>query len=341
MKERIQYIDAIRGFAIFLVVIAHAIAWNYPDWHKVCLFNQAQSANVMAGGVVWQVIYSFHMALFFMVSGYLSGNSTINKENFFSKLKSKFIRLLVPYLTTGFLIYFVRGNWGYWFLLSLFEMAVLWLLMSSLLTKVNPQKKFWIDLILMATVYILLRGFTLIIPMCIGDINFGIFIKYFVPFCFGCLMKRHRMIETSVRKEWCFTCCLIVFAVLFLTRYITDYPILYKIVEKADYFFSILALLACAIAFHIFMNGIENRKERYFAYLGKISMPIYILHNLFVLQIPAIGIFMLQQNAVTSITLQIVSSVALSAVSIILSIWLYNFISRSSILKLLLFGEKD
>ena len=148
MTKRLEYIDAIRGFAIILVVMAHAIAWNYSDWNVVCIFNQSQSINYMAGGFVWQLIYSFHMALFFMVSGYLSGNITITKENIQNRFQSKIIRLLIPYITTGFLIWFVRGHWGYWFLLSLFEMSILWMVISALLDKINNKDLFgWISLL--------------------------------------------------------------------------------------------------------------------------------------------------------------------------------------------------
>ncbi|MEQ3237778.1 acyltransferase family protein [Bacteroides cellulosilyticus] len=88
MKERFEYIDSIKGFAIFLMVMGHVIAWNYTDYKTVCIYDFKQLPNIKLGGVVWQIIYSFHMPLFFMVSGFLS-YKTYNWQNFFPFLKKK------------------------------------------------------------------------------------------------------------------------------------------------------------------------------------------------------------------------------------------------------------
>ena len=45
MGQRIKYLDAIRGFAIILVVMGHAIAWSYTDWHEICLYASSQPLN--------------------------------------------------------------------------------------------------------------------------------------------------------------------------------------------------------------------------------------------------------------------------------------------------------
>lgn len=339
MYQRIEYIDAIRGFAIILVVMGHAIAWNYPDWNKVCLFSQTQSKELMIGGVVWQLIYSFHMALFFMVSGYLSGLADINRSNFFSRIKNKTLRLLIPYLATGYLIFFVRGNWGYWFLLTLFEMSIIWMFLYVLLKKFNPTSAVWKDIIVMALVYGILRGLS-VFSLTAEYIDSNL-LKYFIPFCFGCLMRRHYEIESLVKNKNVYTFCLILFFLLFISRYMTDIPILYKVVEKFEFFFSISALCACIATFSIFMKGSFSPKiEKFLEYLGTVSMPIYILHILFVIQLPIVGVFFLEQSPVTSITMQIVYSLAVSAVVISLSIFLYNILRRSALIRLLLFGEK-
>ena len=340
MGQSIEYLDAIRGFAIILVVIGHAIAWSYTDWHEICLYVSSQPSNYKIGGMVWQIIYSFHMALFFVVSGFLSGNSIVTKQSIISKVQNKVIRLLIPYFATGYLIYFVRGNWGYWFLLALFIVSILWLFMSLLLNRINHHNSIWIDIVVMGMFYFLLRLLAFYIPVTGIVLNSNV-LKYFVPFCFGVLMKRHQGLAKMVQSPYTFTVCLILFVLLFSTRYITDYPILYKTIEKVNFFTSVLAILACVVVFHMFIEGVPQKYEKCLAYLGRNSLPIYILHILFVIQIHEVGCFILQQNAVTSITLQIVYSLIISAIAISLSLFTYRVLRHSALIRLLMFGEKE
>lgn len=72
MGKRILYLDTAKGFAIFLVVFAHLLAVTFNDWHEVCLYSSEQSASIKQAGFLWQLIYAFHMPLFFMVSGFLT-----------------------------------------------------------------------------------------------------------------------------------------------------------------------------------------------------------------------------------------------------------------------------
>lgn len=339
MKERLIWIDAIRGLAIILVVMGHAIAWNYSDWHEVCLFDQAQPVNYMAGGCIWQIIYSFHMALFFMVSGFLTGNMAVTRKNVFAIVKNKVIRLLVPYLATGYLIFFVRGNWGYWFLLTLFELSLLWIVMSWILDIINKNRQLWTDLIFMGVVYLCLRAISYLLPQTSVVVDSNI-LKYFIPFCVGTLIGRHKIVKNLVSNSKTYTFCLLAFVVLFSSRYIINFPQLYQVVSKLDFFLSVSSILACISIFHIFMDGVNKKIESFFAYLGILSMPIYILHNLFMMQMPVVGCFILEQNPVTSITFQLVYSCLISTISIILCIIAYHILRRSKTIRLLMFGEK-
>ena len=54
---RVQYIDAMRGFAIILVVLGHVLG---------------QTFHLDGGGLLGKIIYSFHMPLFFYISGYVA-----------------------------------------------------------------------------------------------------------------------------------------------------------------------------------------------------------------------------------------------------------------------------
>ena len=84
MVNRIHYIDIARGIGILLVVLGH------NDFALVSPF-------------AYHVIYSFHMPLFFFLSGYFI-NPSIGVWEF---VKKRFNALLKPYLFTIFMIYFV------------------------------------------------------------------------------------------------------------------------------------------------------------------------------------------------------------------------------------------
>lgn len=90
-KSRLAYIDIARGIGILLVVLGHTLAEaNYHVQNSTVLF-------------LGQLIYSFHMPLFF----FLSGMFFKPEMRFPDLLKRRFDSVLKPYLFTIFLVYFV------------------------------------------------------------------------------------------------------------------------------------------------------------------------------------------------------------------------------------------
>jgi fucose 4-O-acetylase-like acetyltransferase len=83
MSQRIEYLDIARGIGILLVVLGH------NDFGAISPFFH-------------QVIYSFHIPLFFFLSGYFIDTAL----PFFDYFKKRFHSVLKPYLFTIFLIYF-------------------------------------------------------------------------------------------------------------------------------------------------------------------------------------------------------------------------------------------
>lgn len=84
MMTRFDYIDKLRGFAILLVVIGH-----------IYLPYTREASN----HPVAQMIYSFHMPLFFFISGFLCEfTHKIEKNGYLNFVWRKAIALLVPYL---------------------------------------------------------------------------------------------------------------------------------------------------------------------------------------------------------------------------------------------------
>lgn len=88
-KKIIEWIEIARGIGILLVVFGHAIADIVPDnkiFHAIFVF-----------------IYSFHMPLFFFISGYVGANA-LEQYKLSDKIqfwKRRFKRLIIPYFSIG------------------------------------------------------------------------------------------------------------------------------------------------------------------------------------------------------------------------------------------------
>ena len=151
MAKRIEYIDIARGIGILLVVMGH------NDFAVVSPF-------------MYKLIYSFHMPLFFFLSGYFLNTAV----GFWSFFKKRFNAVMKPYFFTIFLIYFVSisfGKMGFqtaiariikslygagyyldwvqlWFLPHLFVVSLYAFLFYAVMSKVNQRWVRWLVLLL-------------------------------------------------------------------------------------------------------------------------------------------------------------------------------------------------
>lgn len=100
-KQRVAFLDYAKAIGIILVVLGHVI--------------NTQGNILPSGKIVLQYIYSFHMPLFFIISGIIIGNK-INKYSILNVFKNLFI----PYIFWCFiyivlLIYTNHDNWKFIF----------------------------------------------------------------------------------------------------------------------------------------------------------------------------------------------------------------------------------
>jgi len=86
-QKRIQWIDALRGLVIFLMVLGHNIQYGGGEnWLKESLFFE---------NICFRFIYSFHMPCLMLVSGFFYGHS-IKKSNLLSnRIKTVLIPTLI------------------------------------------------------------------------------------------------------------------------------------------------------------------------------------------------------------------------------------------------------
>lgn len=93
MKNRIKYIDISRAFAIIFIVLGHTIV-------------HSQHCNL-----IFKFLYSFHVVLFFIISGYTF--KVKENEKSLPFIKKKFIRIIIPYFVWCILFlipYIILGN---------------------------------------------------------------------------------------------------------------------------------------------------------------------------------------------------------------------------------------
>lgn len=149
MKKFFEELKTTRGIAIILVVLGH----SFPDsdYH---IFN-----NSIILKYIEQFIYSFHMPLFMLMSGFLSFKvlQINDAESKFQYIKKRFFRLMIPYFVLSIpalilkylfsdvahhqfdfnnsLLNILNGNSPYggsWFLYTLFGISIIVILLNSI-----------------------------------------------------------------------------------------------------------------------------------------------------------------------------------------------------------------
>lgn len=102
---RNEIIDAIKAFAIICVIFGHCIQYGSGyQYQDNCSFFENS---------FFKAIYSFHMPLFMLLSGYLFGNSVRKRkwyQNIFKRSRSLVIPILIWSVLQSFIICFLSYN---------------------------------------------------------------------------------------------------------------------------------------------------------------------------------------------------------------------------------------
>ena len=115
---RLLSLDVLKCFAIYLVVCGHIIQQFDPLYKQNLLFT---------------TIYSFHMPLFMLISGYLFASKldNINNDRYiaFNIVQSRFLQILMPYIVWTLLVISYKTLISGFSIISLSEFSTnLWFL---------------------------------------------------------------------------------------------------------------------------------------------------------------------------------------------------------------------
>lgn len=300
--KRLHYMDILKGMAIFMVVMGHVLTMCVREIDRSTLFK---------------FIGEIHMPLFFFISGWftlkLGENGNWRRPAIIPRAK----RLILPMLamSTLWIFYFPHsglqsplnstfyGLWhdlwknGYWFTLVLFEIFVIYWLISGVMTAL---RRVWAQIAFTVVGWGLLLWISQLLSEEVSNmLMMPLIARFFPVFMAGAIASAHRdKFSRLTVSSPCFTVAVLVAAVLL---YFICWPWEFENwhirlgeefaidVELARSLFQILLAYIAITAISPWSNaafadnptGRGHRFARMWQYLGQESLAIYLMHYFF------------------------------------------------------------
>ena len=269
--QRIEFIDAMRGFTMILVVLHHVATFCWK------INGQVPSVH--------EYLVQFRMPLFFFISGFVlyKAGVTWNLQQVIRFFKKKIpVQLLSP-LVFFLLFIYVRkyslpdaiGNhvkYGYWFTFVLLEYYVFYAVVRFFI------RNRWSNIVLVILGLVLYTGIQNTMP--ISDYALGVLSttqwKFFIFFVFGSLVKEYyQHVETCLDSKWLLA---IVVAFYFLVNSFSNFIPVHPLVLS---FCLSLTGLTIVFAFFRKKQSLFTRDKvlgRSLQYIGRRTLDIYLIH---------------------------------------------------------------
>jgi fucose 4-O-acetylase-like acetyltransferase len=356
MKQRVYWIDNLKAFTIFTVVLGHLLScpafksdvgqWAYDN-----------------------IIIPFHMPVFAVLSGWFFSA----KEDFLHFLKKKTVGILLPYIVWGFIWFFccpivmqiAEGNslhlssivwqmklllhggyclYGWWFLRALFFC----MMMAFLSVKICRGKMLWAGMGSCVLLYLIM--WTGIVPnMSMKDsLLKGFF--YLYPFFWTgfALRKSEQWLERQSHWLLPFSICTFITMLFFWKDYDSFYAMNTSVMEPSGasgivgwqvvwktiwrYLVGVAGSLSLVLLFKRFTS---NKGVEWVLHIGQETLGIYILQSLVYWSLPSVPLFPTWGNWGN-----FAFSLVISAVVVWVACQIIRFSSRNRYLGLILWGKR-
>lgn len=318
------WLDNIKFFAIFCVVLGHIL--GFLTNHEIVGYELVQG-----------IIVSFNMPLFFILSGFSSGEKILNitklQELFFFILNNT-IRVLLPAYVFSTVTYAMGMGKGwftsFWFLPILWRLLIVFAICAFISNIVVRYCK------INSCVNVFGGVLFLIISFFLGN-RMSEFSTYIV---FGYFLRKKQLLD-KIGKNWMVFLFVLYCIGLYFTIGKNFYVIEYQYHELINGQFYILLLrqISAVTLSVIIIKCFKQYSGKYskFSYLGSITLGIYLIHD-FIIEIwlskylnfclPSLNSF-IEYMIIFILT---ISAVAFSSIVIAL-------LRKNRLLKLLLLGE--
>ncbi len=302
MKKRVEWIDTLRGLAMFFVVLGHAF--------------------IDKNNIIRNYIYSFHMPLFFFISGLTTKRNDIK---FIDYLKKKTKSILIPYLFLNIfmLLYkiimnFIAGMYpslnilkslgaffnGYgdsipciqsWFLLALFVMDLIFFILTKI-TKNDKQLTIGVVLIFILGCIYSKTNSSFLMLWHIDTALIGL-LFYYLGYIF---MKYINKLNVIINSNKSLILILFTFPLAYYLQYING-----RVSMNGNYYNNIaLFLISSLITIFslIIFTNIILKKDKLFKGVGIMSMFYLGYHSYLLTPVKHFIPYMVSNNILTIIT---------------------------------------
>lgn len=324
-------IDQAKGLAIFLVVMGHVL--------NFCFYGDNASNSFC-----YKIIYSFHMPLFMFLSGMVVKDSCLNLKNVGMDLNKRFRTLVVPMLVIGLIYAYSFGytiieffkeynKLGYWYLMALFSLYVLFRLYSLVIHKIK-KINLTREILIWVLCYLLFVCAMRIFPGKISNMFcLGQACRFFPYFIMGYLFSKYKM-DSILKLDKIYTLSLFIYVLAFVFEYKNN---------SIHFWIPIFEIMQATAAIILIMSLIwgqrnENSITQQFKLWGGRSLDIYIFHYFFysVSLYPCLTNYFQSNN---NLVQELLVGVFFSIVIIYLSLMVAGIIHRSQLLNKLIFGK--
>lgn len=345
-SNRIEYIDALRGFSMILVVLGHVELFSFFEFSYVSFLGD--------------FISSFRMPLFFFISGFIAYRKKIllNKSSVINNILKKTRLFLVPALFFGMIYtFFYYGaslhdfifsseKLGYWFTISLLEMFLIYYV-CHYFTKGNTVR-FLIWMSILAFVCFLLK-----LPLKLNDtlnvIGNALCLhntfNYFQYFVFGLWVTQYEKLYLFIKKNNCLAIILSLFVILFYINNVilgvqqtsvTTQKLISEALTLVNGYLGLIITFVCFDKYRASFQ-VSTKVGRVLQYIGKRTLDIYVIHYFLLPSLPEVGYFFKESpNVVLELFIGLLLSLMVISVALLIS----NILRISDVFGYYLFGVK-
>lgn len=352
--KRIEWLDAMRGFTMILVVFSHIKTFGFGDIGGGCHINS--------------FFMFFRMPLFFFVSGFIAykvhqqWTLSVYKQNVLKKLRVQLIPMLFFGLLYTAIVFSPREDvpvresivqffnspdkFGYWFTEVLLLMFLIYYTVSLLLRKCKESFRFIVLACLAIVMFacsLLGQSFYQQYPianyLCISNL-----LRYFQFFVFGLIFSCYqKKLFRFLGNQYVAGAILVLFfgTYWFHMHYMRDLSgsaalVGDKLLQLSTRYLGVISVLTIFYHYQGFFSS-YTFVGRGLQYIGKRTLDVYLLHYFFLPHIPQVGAYFAQNS---NLVLETTTTFVLALLVICFCLIVSNIIRISPFLSYYLLGVK-